>query len=193
MKGQRVLLAIGSIALSAILLLILARVGSVDARSTLGLLMNVSFSSFARLLLLNTFLVYFSSEKWRSIDVASRRRTDSVPSRMNAMAFTALGFALGLVLPIQIAMATARTLGIYGHDKPIKRGIAWTLFEQVFDIGLVFFLGAASLATYLFHGGPKLWIALAFSSVAIAFLSVSPCIRLASCFFLLPAMVSLSL
>ena len=49
-----------------------------------------------------------------------------------------------MLLPVQIAMATARTLGTYVHGRPFERRTAGPLFEQSFDLLVVAFLAVAS-------------------------------------------------
>ena len=134
--------------------------------------------SFTKLVLLNVVLVYFSSEKWRSIDAAWRRSSDSVPSRTTSFALTSAGLALGMLLPVQLAMATARTLGTYVHGRPLKRGTAGTLLEQGFDLMVVAFLAVASAATWFYRGGAVMWTLSAAAMIALALLAVGPSIRL---------------
>lgn len=178
MSLRRTLLAIASIALAVLLIVLLIRISKIDVQVTLRQLQSVRVLSFVKLVLLNSLLVYFSSEKWRSIDAAWRQDSDSVPSRTKSMALTAAGLALGLVFPIQVAMSTARTLGTFGHGRPVKRGAAGTLFEQCFDLLIVVFLGLASGATWFFGGGAVLWTVSAVAMAALALVAAGPLIRL---------------
>ena len=130
MTLRRLFLAVASVALAVVLIAVLIKVGKIDLRVTLQQLRSVSLSSFTKLVLLNVLLAYFSSEKWRSIDAAWRHASDSVPSRTTSFALTSVGLALGMVLPIQISMATARTLGTYVHGRPLKRGTAGTCWSR---------------------------------------------------------------
>ena len=177
MTLRRFLLAIASLALAVLLIALLIKVSKIDLRVTARQLESVSLLSFTKIVLLNVLLVYFSSEKWRSIDAAWRRSTDSAPSRMTSFTLTSAGLALGMLLPVQLAMATARTLGTYVHGRPLKRGTAGTLIEQGFDLLTVGFLAIASWATWLYHGGGTMWTLLAISMTAIAFLVVGPAIH----------------
>lgn len=178
MTLRRSLLVVASVALAIVLIALLIKVGKIDLRVTLQQLRSVSLISFTKLVLLNGLLVYFSSEKWRSIDAAWRRSSDSVPSRTTSYALTSAGLALGMLLPIQIAMATARTLGTYVHGRPLKRGTAGTLLEQSFDLLVVAFLAVASGATWFYGGGAMMWTLSAVAMTALALLAVGPSIRL---------------
>jgi uncharacterized protein (TIRG00374 family) len=178
MNLRRVLLIGLSAALAIFLIFVLVRISKIDLRVTLQLLQGVSVFSIAKLFLLNLLLVYFSSEKWRSVDAVWRHHSDSVPSQTASFALTAAGFALGLFLPVQIAMSAVRTLGTYAHGRPLQRGTAGTLLEQGFDLLLVTFLGLASLAVRFFHGAGLMWMAFAAIACTFAFLAVRPAIHM---------------
>lgn len=178
MTLRRALLAVASAALGIVLIALLIKVSNIDLRVTAQQLRNVSLIAFAKLVALNVLLVYFSSEKWRSIDAAWRRSSDSVPSRTTSFTLTSAGLALGMLLPVQIAMATARTLGTYVQGRPLKRGTAGTLLEQGFDLLTVAFLAVASWATWFYSGGAMMWTWSALAMTALALLAVSPSIRL---------------
>lgn len=178
MTLRRSFLAVASVALAIVLIALLIRVGKINLRVTLQQLRTVSLISFTKLVLLNVLLVYFSSEKWRSIDAAWRQSSDSVPSKPTSFALTSAGLALGMLLPVQLAMATARTLGTYVHGRPLKRGTAGTLLEQGFDLLTVAFLAVASGATWFYGGGAVMWTLSAVAMTALALLAVGPSIRL---------------
>jgi hypothetical protein len=175
---RRALLAVASAGLGILLIALLIKVGRLDLRVTAQQLRSVSLIAFGKLVALNVLLVYLSSEKWRSIDAAWRRSSDSVPSRTTSFALTSAGLALGMFLPVQIAMATARTLGTYFHGRPLKRGTGGTLLEQGFDLLTVAFLAVASWATWLYSGGALMWTLSAVAMTTLALLAVSPSIRL---------------
>jgi len=171
-------LAIASVALAIVLVALLIKIGKIDLRVTLQQLRSVSLFSFAKLVSLNVLLVYFSSEKWRSIDAAWRHSSDSVPSRTTSYALTSAGLAMGMLLPVQVSMATARTLGTYVHGRPLKRGTAGTLLEQSFDLLTVAFLAVASWATWFYKGGAMMWTLSAAAMIALALLAAGPSVRL---------------
>lgn len=178
MTLRRSLLGIGSAALTILSVMVLIRVGKINPRLTLQQLRNVSWISFTKLLLLNGLLVHLSTEKWRSIDAAWRRSTDTIPSRTKSYALTSVGLALGMVLPVQLAMSTARTMGNHAHGRPLKRGTAGTLFEQGFDMLMVGFLAVASGITRFWKGQSTMWAISAAVATAIALVTVGPSIRL---------------
>ena len=169
---------VASAGLTVFLVVLLIKISKLDLHVTAQQLKSVSWFSFAKLALLNGVLVYLSTEKWRSIDAAWRRSGDSVPSWTKSYALTSVGLALGIVLPVQLAMSTARTIGTHVHGRSIKRGTAGTLFEQSFDMITVGFLAVASGITRLYKGGGLMWTTLAVAAIAIALLVAGPFIRL---------------
>jgi len=177
MNLRRWILGIASAALTIFLIVLLVKVGKIDFRTTLQQLRSVSLLSFTKLLLLNCLLVYLSTEKWRSIDAAWRRPSDTAPSMTTAFAHTSAGFALGILLPVQLAMSTARTFGTHLHGRALKRGTAGTLFEQGFDVLTVGLLAAASGLTWFYKGGGVMWIASAATATVLGLLAAGPSIR----------------
>ncbi len=151
MTFRRMFLLLASIALGFVLIVLLIKVGKIDLRLTLLQLESVTPLAFVKLVLLNGLLIYLSTEKWRSIDAAQRLPSDSVPSRITSFAVTSAGMALGLIVPMQIGMAAARTLGTYVHGRPLQRGTAGTLLEQSFDLLIVVFLAVASGVTWYYQ------------------------------------------
>src|SRR5260370_31602996 len=91
MSLRRVFLSRASAALGLVLVELLIRLGKINLRVTLLQLQNVSQVAFAKLVLLNGLLVCLSTQKWRSIDAALRRASDSVPSRTASFALTSAG------------------------------------------------------------------------------------------------------
>ena len=178
MTMRRVFLFLASFVLGVFLIALLIRVGKINLRLTLLQLQSVSRFAFVKLVLLNGLLVYLSTKKWRSLDAAWRHSSDSVPSWITSFAVTSAGMALGLVLPVQIGMAAARTLGTYVHGRPLKRGTAGTLYEQSFDLLVVVFLAVASGATWFYRGGALMWIVSATAMTALALLAVGPSVGL---------------
>jgi len=178
MTLRRWLLGIGSAILTLFLILVLVKVGKVNLRVTLEQLRTVSWFSFTKLFLLNCLLVYLSTEKWRSIDAAWRRPSDRAPSRLIAFTHTSAGLALGIFLPVQLAMSMARTFGTQTHGRPLKRGAAGTLLEQSFDVLTVCFLAAASAITRFYRGGGTMWMLAAAGAMLLVLLAVEPSVRL---------------
>jgi uncharacterized membrane protein YbhN (UPF0104 family) len=178
MIWRRSFLVGASVALSVVLIALLIRISRIDLRETFRQLQSVSLISFSKLALLNCLLVYLSTEKWRSIDAAWRHPSDSVPSRTTSFAVTSAGLALGILLPAQLAMATARTLGTYIYGAALKRGTIGTLFEQSFDILIAVFLAGASGLTWLSRGGAVFWAVSAAAMIVLALLAAGPAILL---------------
>ena len=179
MKLRRILLAIASVTLAAVLVILIIRIGNIDLHSTWHEIEGANRTALIKLVLLNVLLIYLSTVKWRSVDAALRRTSDPVPSRIAAFGFTSAGMALGLVLPVQLGMTAARTFGTYFYGSPLKRGTAGTLLEQSFDLLNVLFLAVASAATWFFGGGGMMWVISAAGMIALAWLAVAPLMRVA--------------
>lgn len=175
---RRAFLLLTSCALSIVLIALLIRIGKIDLRLTLQQLESVRPASLIKLLLLNVALVMISTEKWRCIDTALRRSSDSVQSRTTSFALTSAGLALGTFLPVQFAMATARTLGTFVHGSPIRRGTAGTLYEQSFDILAFGLLAAASAITWFSRGARTTWGISAVLLTSLALVTAGPAARL---------------
>jgi uncharacterized membrane protein YbhN (UPF0104 family) len=178
MKLRRPLVWAGSAVLTVVLVVVLFKVSKLDLRVTLQQLGSVSFSAFSKLVLLTAFHVYLSSLKWRSVDASLRHETESAPSRTMSFALTSTGVALGQVLPVQLSMSLARTMGTYFHGRALKRGTAGTLFEQAFDVIIVVFLAIASGITRFFRGGVTMWSLCALAVLLLAFLASGIGVRL---------------
>ena len=178
MSLKRALLLIASFGLSVVLIALLIRVAKVDIWATLRQLKSVSWAAFFELVLLNCLLNLISTEKWRSIDVTLRHSTDSIPSRTASFTLTSAGLALGIFLPVQFAVATARTLGTYVHGGALKRGTAGTLYEQSFDMAAACLLGFASGFTWFYRGGALLWTISAIVMMLLGLGLVGPSVRL---------------
>ena len=178
MTLRRPLLWAASAALTILLIVVLVKISKLDLRVTAQQLRSVGWISFAKLVLLTTVHVYLSSQKWRCVDASLRRASDSAPSRTMSFALTGTGVALGQVLPVQLSMSAARTLGTYFYGRSLKRGTGGTLFEQSFDVLIVGFLVVASAATRFYGGAGAMWTVCAISMAAVAILVVGPAVRL---------------
>ena len=172
MSRRRIFLLLASFALAALLLVALIKVSKIDIRTTTAQLQSVRLIPFLRIVLLNAILVLVSTEKWRTVDAALRRPSDSIPSHAKSFALTSAGLALGTFLPVQLAMTSARTLGTYVHGSPLKRGTMGTLFEQSFDVMATIFLGVASAATWFLRGGEAMWFGFAAAMIIVAWVIV---------------------
>src|ERR1700733_7379758 len=130
MKLRRPLLWVGSAVLTVVLVVVLFKVSKLDLRVTVQQLKSVSLAAFGKLVLLTAIHVYLSSLKWRCVDANLRNNSESAPSRTMSYALTSTGVALGQLLPVQLSMSLARTLGTYLHGRAFRRGTGGTLFEQ---------------------------------------------------------------
>jgi len=175
---RKLLLALASALLGAILVVVLLRLARVNVHATVTQLVHCRRTILLQLLLLNGLLVWFSTVKWRSIDAVLRRPTEAAPSRITAFFVTSAGMALGLILPVQIGMTVSRTVGTHFYGRAFQRGTGGTLFEQSFDLLIVVFLAVASVFTWLCHGDAFIWTLSAVLVTAIALAGIAPCIRL---------------
>jgi uncharacterized membrane protein YbhN (UPF0104 family) len=164
----------GSVALTVILILILIKISKLDFRVTVQQLRSVSWVAFTRLILLTGLHVFLSSQKWRCVDNCLRRSSDSAPSRTTSFGLTSFGVALGQILPVQVSMSIARTLGTYLHGRALRRGTGGTLFEQSFDVVIVGLLVIASGVTHFYRGGGAMWLLCAVALTASALLGLGP-------------------
>ncbi|MGC8548223.1 MAG: lysylphosphatidylglycerol synthase domain-containing protein [Acidobacteriaceae bacterium] len=179
MKRRRGFFLAVSFALSGLLIFVLIKVGKIHLGVTLAHLRNVSASAFALLVALTALHIYLSSVKWRKIDIFLRSGSDSAPSAFASFAFTSVGVVCGQILPVQISMSAARTLGTYFYGSALKRGTAGSLFEQSFDVWIMGFLAVASGVTWLAGGGAVVYLISAFVMTAVAIFAVGPIIQVA--------------
>ncbi len=145
----------------------------------LAQLRDVSATVFAVLVALTALHIYLSSVKWRKIDSFLRSGSDSAPSAFASFAFTSVGVVCGQILPVQISMSAARTLGTYFYGSALKRGTAGSLFEQSFDVWIMGFLAVASGITWLAGGGAVVYLISATVMTAVAIFGVGPMIQAA--------------
>jgi uncharacterized membrane protein YbhN (UPF0104 family) len=178
MTLRRSFLWAGSGALTVFLIVLLIKISKLDLRVTVQQLRSVSWVSFLELVLLTALHVYLSSLKWRRVDASLRRTSDSTPSRTMSFALTSAGVALGQILPVQVSMSAARTLGTYFHGRAFRRGTGGTLFEQGFDFLIVAFLAIASGVTRFYHGAGMMWTVCALVMTGFAMLAVGPAVEL---------------
>jgi len=100
--------------------------------------------------------------------------SDYGPIQDHVVALTSIGVALGQVLPVQLSMSIARTVGTYFQGGALRRGTGGTLFEQSFDVLIVAFLAVASGITRLYGGGGTMWTMCAIGMIVFALLAVWP-------------------
>lgn len=177
MKLRRILFLIFSALLAGFLIVLLIHLGRVNLHVTVQMLGRVSVINFVELVLLNGLLIGISTVRWRSIDAVLRHPSDAVPSGVTAYFVTSTGMALGLILPVQLGMTAARTIGTRAYGRTLKRGTGGTVFEQSFDLLIVVILAGASAITWFLHGGGWMWLACAVPLLALALLVVKPSVR----------------
>ena len=174
MTWRRAILSLVSAGLGFLLIVTLIKISRIDWRATLFQLRSVTWVAFGILVFLNALLIYLSTLKWRSIDVVLRRPSDSIPPRSISFAITSIGMAIGLVLPVQVGMTIARTLGTYTHGGAFRRGTAGTLLEQGFDVLIVLFLAIASALTWISKGSALVWFGSAGALTLLALTLAGP-------------------
>ena len=178
MRLRRVLLVVSSGVLGIAMVLVLMRLGNVNWHEILHLMRNTKCSWFLCLILLNVLLVFVSTQKWRLIDSHLCGPADSRPSVIESFAITSAGMALGLVIPTQLGMTAARTMGTHSHGHALKRGAAATIFEQASDVVIVGLFAIASVLTYVLLGNGALWAVAAATIIGFAFLLAGPSVSL---------------
>jgi len=86
--------------------------------------------------------------------------------------------ALGLILPVQLGMVAARTLGTHFHGRALTRGAAGTVFEQGFDFVAICLIAIGSAVTWFSNGEALTWVICALAITALALLAAGQFIRL---------------
>ncbi len=102
MKMRRVLFAIASVALAAVLIILIIRIGNIDLHSTWHEIEGARPAALVGLVLLNVLLIYLSTEKWRSVDAALRHTSDPVPQGLPPSASPAPAWRWGRSCPSRL-------------------------------------------------------------------------------------------
>lgn len=122
--------------------------------------------------------ILLAAEKWRLVQARLELR---LPGRREAFAFSAIGTALGQLLPIPLASAASRALGNrLVRDASARSGAISSVWEQLFDLGVMTLLLPASVWA-LITGSAPLFAALAVPSLILGGILVAladPCLRL---------------
>ena len=119
--------------LALLLLMALITVSRVDLARVLHLLADVRPFPCLALVLLTGLYILLAAEKWRLVE--RRLAPGAELSRRLCFCFTAVGMAVGQVLPGPVATTLARSLGaklVTGSGA--VRGAVATVFEQMFDL-----------------------------------------------------------
>jgi uncharacterized membrane protein YbhN (UPF0104 family) len=172
---RTVLLAVASLALGIALLVLLFRFTGVHWSQMAALLRTADKRAFVLLCCLFGFNSYLSCEKWRLAHSALSDPDDPPLTRTTAFSLTALGVALGQILPIQVSTSMARTLGTWAEGRAFRRGTLGTLFGQAFDFLVLCVLMLATLLARLIRTNAAVWVA---CSLAVLLLTIAICPRI---------------
>ena len=150
----------------------------VDLTHLLHLLADVKLLPFAALVALMSLHILLAGEKWRL--VYRRMVPGTALSRRMCFCFTAIGTAVGQILPMQLATALTRSFcsHLVTGSGAVRSALA-TAFEQIFDIGVVALCGLASVYC-LWSGDLSRWPAVAGVAIAIGFMLAGPALGTAA-------------
>jgi uncharacterized membrane protein YbhN (UPF0104 family) len=138
-----------------LILVILAIIARVDVDRVLSVLSATKPLGVAAIVSLFFAYILVGSVKWRLVQNAMGNLTISL---RQASALTAVGVAGGQVLPVPVAVAVARLVGVHGGtDIKPSHNLVGTLIEQFFDLAIALLLGSASLVV-LYLGQSGLWL-----------------------------------
>jgi uncharacterized membrane protein YbhN (UPF0104 family) len=152
---------------------------TVDLSETVSLLSRVDPVIFAALALLTGFNAFLAGEKWRVVALRlSHEGTRPIP-RGFYFVLTAIGVALGQVVPVQVGTALSRSIGSHFYGgRAIARGAGATIFEQFFDLLVAAFLGVASAVVLLAGGAGIAWAAIAVPAAVAGYFVTALAVRL---------------
>lgn len=178
MRRRSLVTTIASGALALVLLIALATFAQVDLTQLLRLLADVKLLPFAALVALLSLHILLAGEKWRL--VYRRMAPGAELSRRLCFCFTAIGTAAGQILPMQLATALTRSFcsHLVTGSGAVRSALA-TVFEQMFDIGVVALCGLASIYC-LWSGDLSRWTAVAGVAIAIGFMLAGPALGAAA-------------
>lgn len=150
---------LASIVLAVILVVLLFFFTGLDLRTTVRLLFAVRAQAFAEIVLLMGFNSFLAGEKWRLVVLSFDRIGGSDIPRPLYFALSAIGVALGQVLPVQISTALCRWLGLRAYGGyAFRRGVGATMFEQLFDVLVAGLVALASVVVIATGSGATGWL-----------------------------------
>ena len=150
---------VGLVLVAVVLMIPLAHTGHLDAARLADLTLSARPGPLLAVLVCLALSTWLSAVKWR---------LTSATDGGTAYALTALGVALGQVLPLNFATGLARTIGArVTGDLGMLRAAGTTAYEQIFDIATVVVLAAAAGVTWLVGGDATAWAMLAVVASAI--------------------------
>jgi hypothetical protein len=141
---KRHVLTIVSALLALGLIVALFHTSGLEVARVARLVLATRPGPFLVLLFMAAAHVMLAGEKWRLVE--QTMSNGATRSRRLCFGLTALGGALGQVLPIQVATALSRSLGsqvLAGSG--LWRSAVGTVFEQSFDFLIVAFIGIESI------------------------------------------------
>jgi uncharacterized membrane protein YbhN (UPF0104 family) len=156
---------LASVVLAVILLVLLVSFADLDLAATGRLLFPLRPQAFAEIVLLMGFNSFLAGEKWRLVVLSFDRGGSDIP-RPVYFALSALGVALGQILPVQVSTALCRWLGsrAYGGTA-VKRGVGATMFEQLFDVLVAALVALASVVVIATGSGATAWCSVAILAI----------------------------
>ena len=113
--------------------------------------------------------ILLSALKWRMVVREVSGQGNGIKNWGFYLFYTSLGAALSLVTTVHASMAVSRAIGVKRHlGQSALSGAAGSLFEQLFDVGVLLQFALAGFVTLAFGHGVFTWIAL---SIAFCVLS----------------------
>lgn len=159
MTGLRLGSLIAPVVLAVILLALLVAFSGLDVAGTGRMLFAVRPQAFAEIVLLMGFNSFLAGEKWRLVVLRLERGDASDMPRPLYFALSAIGVALGQVLPIQVSTSLCRWLGSRAYGGyAVTRGVGATLFEQLFDVLVAGLLALVSIVVIATRSGVAVWL-----------------------------------
>lgn len=145
MNVRSVALAVVTVVAGLLLLWWFTRSTGLGAAEVLHRFSSVKPGPLMLVLVATAASAALGGEKWRLAEGALSGRR---PTRRQAIALSAMGTALGQVMPAPIASALVRGVGVrIRHGGGGRRGALASVWEQLFDIAVfVLFLGPAAAA-----------------------------------------------
>jgi hypothetical protein len=105
-----------------------------------------------------------AGEKWRLVEL---RLSGVAPARRLAIAYSLIGAALGQFLPVPLASALIRGVGNHLHLRSSgRRGALASVWEQFYDLGVVFVLLPAAFASIVMRDARIFVVAAPLSAIA---------------------------
>ena len=159
MTQRGLALILASVAVAFVLVALLVWLSDIDLRGFVAMLREVRVVPAMLVAATMAAMAWCSGMKWRLLWEGARSPHRTAMPKGVYFGFSALGMALGQVLPSQVATSVARGLGL----RLIRRGTmiegtAATLVEQVFDLLVALLCGSASVLMLVLRLEPAVWL-----------------------------------